>query len=152
MTGEGNVAAMWHCPFCGRTFAARNQTHTCAPLGELDRHFESSAPAVRATFARIVDVLNGIGPFTVLPEKTRIAFHVRMSFAAVMPRRNWLNGHLVLDRRIENPRFTRIEAYSRRNILHAFRLISPDEVDAEFAGWVAVAYRVGEQRHLRDVT
>ncbi|MET0780749.1 MAG: DUF5655 domain-containing protein [Microbacterium sp.] len=152
MDREGNVAAMWRCPRCGRTFATRNQTHTCAPLGELDRHFGSSSPAVRAIFERIVDVLNGIGPFTVLPEKTRIAFHVRMSFAAVMPRRNWLTGHLVLDRRIESPRFTRIETYSPRNILHAFRLLSPDEVDSEFAQWLADAYRVGEQRHLRDLT
>jgi hypothetical protein len=34
-------------------------------------------------------------------------------------------------------------------VLHAFRLASPVDVDAEFAGWLAEAYRVGEQRHLR---
>src|SRR5262249_56655536 len=41
---------MWVCPSCGRTFANRNQTHTCAYLGELDRHFARSSPEVRATF------------------------------------------------------------------------------------------------------
>ena len=138
---------MWHCPLCGRTFAARNQTHTCAALGDLERHFERSTPRVHATFDRIVATLGDIGPFTVLPEKTRIAFHVRMSFAAVMPRRDWLNGHLVLDRRVDSSRFTKIETYSPRNILHAFRLELPDEVDDEFAQWLALAYRVGEQRH-----
>ncbi len=142
---------LWQCPSCGRTFANRNQTHTCAPLGGLDRHFATSAPAVRATFDRILAVLDGIGPVSVLAEKTRIALHVRMSFAAFVPRRQWLNGHLVLARRVDSPRFRTVEVYSPRNVLHAFRLLDPAEVDDEFAGWLAEAYRVGEQRHLGPV-
>lgn len=140
--------ALWTCPRCGRTFANVNQTHTCAALGDLDRHFAGSAPEVRATFDRIVAVVEHVGPVSILPEKSRIALHVRMSFVAVMPRRTWLDGHLVLARRIDSPRFRRIEVYSPRNILHAFRLTAPAEVDAEFAGWLAEAYAVGEQRHL----
>jgi hypothetical protein len=104
---------------------------------------------VRATFDRILAVLSGLGPVIVLSEKTRIALQVRMSFAAVTPRRRWLGGHLVLARRVDSPRFHTVQAFSPRNVLHAFRLHSPDEVDAEFAGWLAEAYRVGEQRHLR---
>ena len=96
---------MWDCPRCARTFANRNQTHTCAPLGDLDTHFAGTAPTVRATFDRVLAVVSELGPVTVLPEKTRIALHVRMSFAAFMPRKHWLNGHLVLARRIESPRF-----------------------------------------------
>ena len=83
-----------------------------------------------------------------LPERTRIALHARMSFAAFIPRTRWLTGHLVLARRIESPRFRRIEVYSPRNVLHAFRLASPDEVDHEFLAWLAEAYAVGQQRHL----
>lgn len=139
---------LWHCPSCDRTFANRNQTHTCAAPGNLDRHFITAAPAVRATFDQVLDALAGLGPPTVLPEKTRIALHVRMSFAAFMPRRRWLNGHLVLARRIDNPRFHRIETYSPRNVLHAFRLTGPEQVDDEFRGWLVEAYHVGEQRHL----
>jgi hypothetical protein len=84
----------------------------------------------------------------VLPEKTRIAFHVRMSFAAFVIRRNWVDGHVVLARRLENPRFRRIESFSPRNQLHAFRFASVEEIDDEVAAWLAEAYRVGEQRHL----
>ena len=140
---------LWRCASCGRTFANRNQTHTCAELGELDRHFATTAPSVRASFERVLDVVAKLGPVTVLAEKSRIALHVRMSFAAFMPRREWLNGHLVLARQVDNPRFHKIETYSPRNVLHAFRLRSPAEVDEEFAGWLAEAYHVGEQRHLR---
>lgn len=141
---------MWRCPSCGRTFANRNQTHTCAPLGDLSRHFATASPQVRATFDRILEVLSAVGPVTVLAEKTRIALHVRMSFAALMPRRDWLNGHLVLARRIDSPRFTKVEVYSPRNVVHAFRLTSADEVDDEFTAWLTEAYHVGEQRHLAD--
>jgi len=33
--------------------------------------------------------------------------------------------------------------------VHEFRLASPDEVDQEFTAWLAEAYRVGAQEHLR---
>ena len=141
--------SLWACLSCGRTFANLHQSHTCAPLGDLERHFGASVESVRACFDRILDVLADYGPVTVLPEKTRIALQVRMSFAAVMPRRFWLNGHLILARRIDSPRFSRIEVYSARNVLHAFRLRTPQEVDSEFADWLVQAYDVGAQRHLR---
>jgi len=136
---------LWRCPRCGRTFANRNQVHTCAPLGELDRHFEGTEPSVRETFDRIVEAVGARGPFEILPEKSRIALHARMSFAAFMPRRRWLNGHLVLARRIDSARFSRIEVYSPRNVLHAFTLHAPSEVDDEFKGWLGEAYKVGIQ-------
>jgi hypothetical protein len=141
---------MWTCPQCGRTFANRHQTHTCAPLSDVERHFERSEPVVRASFDRLLAAVRAIGPVEVLPEKTRIALHVRMSFAAVMPRRRWLDGHLILARSIRHPRFRKVEVYSPRNVLHAFRLHSPHEVDAEFIAWLAEAYAVGQRQHLRS--
>lgn len=103
---------------------------------------------MRAIFDKLVSVAKKNGPVTVLPEKTRIALQVRMSFAAFVIRRNWVDGHVVLARRLENPRFRRIETFSPRNHLHAFRFESLEEIDDEVAGWLAEAYRVGEQRHL----
>jgi len=68
--------------------------------------------------------------------------------AAFVVRRNWVDGHVILARRLENPRFRRIETFSPRNHLHAFRFTSANEIDDEVAAWFAEAYRVGEQRHL----
>jgi Domain of unknown function (DUF5655) len=142
------VRQLWECPSCHRTFAGRNQVHTCARLGDLDRHFEGSEPVVRETFEAILTAVRGLGPVEVLAEKTRIALHLRMSFAALMPRRSWLSGHFVLARRVDGPRFTRIDALSARNLVHHFRLTSPDQVDEEFTAWLAEAYQVGGQQHL----
>ena len=140
---------MWACPECGRRFANRNQSHACAPLGRLDQHFAHASPAVRATFDQILEAVGRLGPVEVLPEKTRIALHVRMSFAAFQPGRHWLAGHLVLARQVDSPRFRRVQVFSPRNVVHEFRLASPAEVDQQFIAWLAEAYRVGAQEHLR---
>lgn len=139
---------LWTCPRCGRTFANRNQSHACRPLGDLAAHFTGKDEAVRETFDRLVEVVRTLGPVEVLPEKTRIAFHTRMSFAAFTPRLHWLDGHVVLAERLDSPRFTKIEVYSPRNILHAFRLHTPSEVDPEVITWLTRAYEVGQQHHL----
>ena len=56
---------------------------------------------------------------------------------------------LHLARRLEHPRFRRVETFSPRNHLHQFRLERLQDVDEEVAAWLAEAYQVGEQRHLR---
>ena len=100
------------------------------------------------TFQRLLAAAERSGPVTVLPEKTRIAFQVRMSFAAFTLKRRWIDGHVVLARRLDSPRFTRFEYFSPGNQLHAFRLSHPAEVDHEVESWLAEAYLVGEQKHL----
>jgi hypothetical protein len=138
---------MWTCPQCGRAFAATNQTHTCAPLRDLAHHLDGKPAEIAAIVHALIAAAERCGPVTVLPEKTRIALAARMSFAALMPRRRWVDGHVVLARRLEDPRFTRIETFSPRNHLHAFRLASPEEVDGQVQEWLREAYDVGMQRH-----
>jgi hypothetical protein len=139
--------AMWRCPDCRRQFANRNQSHACGRY-TLASHFEGKSASIRPIFNKLRRVAEENGPIKVLPEKTRIAFQVRMSFAAFVIRQNWIDGHVILARRLENKRFRRIETFSPRNHLHAFRFESVDDVDAEVAAWFAEAYQVGDQRHL----
>ncbi len=129
---------LWTCPKCGRGFANRNQFHFCSNR-RLDEHFVRRDPQVVATFERLLRVAEMSGPVTVNPEKTRIAFQVRMSFAAFTLRRHWVDGHVVLARLLESPRFRRIDVISPRNQVHVFRLHAPSEVDDEVARWLAEA-------------
>ena len=138
---------LWRCPRCRRSFANRNQSHACG-RHSLAGHFRGKEPQVRAMYDAVVAAIRSIGPVRVLPEKTRIAFQVRMSFAQVTPRRRWLDGHVVLARRVDHPRFRKVETFSPRNHLHAFRLERLSDIDEEFRGWLREAYEVGEQRHL----
>jgi hypothetical protein len=106
-----------------------------------------------ALYQYLETVIRRLGPVTVIPEKTRIAFQVRMSFAAVTLKRRWIDGHVVLARRLEASRFRRIESISARNHVHSFRLACMDDIDQEVVAWLAEAYLVGEQRHLeREVS
>lgn len=139
---------LWRCPKCGRRFANRNQSHACG-RHTLSHHFDDKPRAIRALFNQIVAAVRAIGPVRVLPEKTRIAFQVRMSFAQITPRQNWLDGHVVLARRLEHPRFRSVVTFSPRNHLHAFRLTGPEDIDDDFRSWLAEAYRVGAQEHLQ---
>ena len=138
---------MWTCERCGRSFANANQSHACGTY-DLEHHFQGKPDAIRELFDLAVAAIQEIGPVRVLPEKTRIAFQVRMSFAQLTPRQRWIDGHVVLARRLEHPRFRKIETFSPRNHLHAFRLAQATDIDADFRSWLREAYAVGEQRHL----
>jgi hypothetical protein len=139
---------LWQCKKCRRYFANRNQSHACGRYS-LKHHFSGKPPEIRALFEQIVAAIRAVGPVRILPEKTRIAFQVRMSFAQVTPRANWLDGHVVLARRLEHSRFREVQTISPRNHVHTFRLTTPADVDAQFRAWLAEAYAVGEQRHIR---
>jgi uncharacterized protein DUF5655 len=146
-SGSRPARTLWRCPKCDREFANRNQSHACA-RHELEAHFRDKPPTIRGLFDAVVAAVAVCGPVKVLPEKTRIALQVRMSFAQLTPRARWIDGHVVLARRLEHPRFRRIETISPRNHVHHFRLTSLADVDAELAAWLREAYAVGEQRHL----
>ncbi len=140
-------ALLWKCTKCGRLFANRNQSHSCFRY-TLREHLAGKSPVAIALFRHFAELLKRCGPLRIVPEKTRIAFQVRMSFAAVSLRRDRIVGHVVLARRLEHPRFTKIEYISPRNHVHSFRVNCHGELDHEVLAWLREAYRVGQQLHL----
>jgi hypothetical protein len=103
---------------------------------------------VRQLYVRFLKVVRKVGPVTVIPQKTRIALQVRMRFAALMPRRDSLRGHLVLARRHPSARFEKIETFSPHSHVHMFRLRSEDAFDDRFCALIGEAYKVGRQERL----
>lgn len=59
-----------------------------------------------------------------------------------------LEAHIVLTRRLQNSRFTRIETMSPKCYVHHFRIESLSELDDQVKGWLQEAYQVGTQEHL----
>lgn len=138
---------LWKCDKCGRLFANRNQSHSCGHY-TLREHLNGKSPHSIALFREFAKLVKRCGPVRVVPEKTRIAFQVRMSFAAVSLRRDRVIGHVVLARHLDNPRFTKVECISPRNHVHSFCFYSQAELNSEVLAWVREAYRVGQQLHL----
>jgi len=106
------------------------------------------SPAVRELYERFVELVKRCGPFILAPTKTRIGFQVRMTFADVVPQKSALHAYVILARRLEHPRFTRIESLGPRNHVHHFRITDPRDLDDEVLGWLREAYAVGQQKHL----
>jgi hypothetical protein len=138
---------MWTCPRCGRQFANRNQSHSCGSY-TVKKYLKGKSPEVKALYERFAELVGKCGPVVLAPTKTRIGFQVKMIFAAVSLTEDALEGHVVLARRLENPRFVRIESISPHNHVHHFRIRSSEEVDDEVLSWLQEAYKVGEQKHL----
>lgn len=141
------MAPLWTCPRCARKFANRNQTHTCG-RHRLASHFAGRDPVVREIYERFAGAVRAIGPVKILPQKTRIAFQVRMSFAQLTPRARWVDGHVVLARPVHDPVFRSVQTFSPRNHVHTFRLTSPDDVTRDLRRFLVEAYAVGRQEHL----
>ncbi len=85
---------------------------------------------------------------TVYAQKTRIIFQVRVRFAGAVIKKNWVEGGLWLKRKVEHPRFFRIESPAPRDHIHRFRLATLADVDEELAEFLREAYAVGCQEHL----
>lgn len=136
---------LWTCPKCGQSFVTRNMSHSCCRRSEED--FFSGRAAQRALYRAFLAAAERCGPVTVNVNKTRISFQGRARFASVnRVTRDGLACHLWLKRRLESPRFTRVEPLPHGNYAHHFKLTDIAELDAEMAGWIAEAYEVGMQR------
>lgn len=54
--------------------------------------------------------------------------------------------------RAESRRFRIVSPNTKRLFVHHFAISSPDELDAESAGWAREAHDLGVGRHLEDST
>ena len=141
--------ALWRCEKCGRPFANRNQTHSCGGFTVTD-FLDGKSPYAVDLYQRFAAAIERLGDVITAPAKTRVGFQVRMIFASV----NRLNddglaAHVVFARRLDHPRFTKVESISPRNHVHHFILRDAGEVDAEVDAWLREAHAVGKQEHLR---
>ena len=139
---------LWTCPKCSRQFVNANMPHSCGRYSVAKFLASKSAHAV-ALFEGFSALVHECGPVQVAPAKTRIGFQVRMIFAAVNKLSDQaLEAHVVLTRRLQAPRFTRIETMTSRCYVHHFRVESLSELDDEVRSWLTEAYQVGTQKHL----
>lgn len=120
--------------------------HSCGRF-TLENHFKGKAPNVRAAFDRLRAIIERCGPVEIIPQKTRIVFLTRMRFAAAMPRTKWLEGHLILARRSDDPRFSNVVRFGPTTYVHSYRAEDATFFDRTFASLVRESYIRGQQEH-----
>jgi hypothetical protein len=114
--------------------------HSCGRY-ELETLFVRSEPQVLELCQQLIALVQEVcGPVTVIPQKTRLAIQARVRFMACYPRKTHILCHFWFKRRIEHPRFVKIEELGPRAVLHYVRIRSEQDMDETFAGWVQEAY------------
>lgn len=114
-------------------------------------HLRDKDSDIVSLYERFVQLVEGCGPFNYVVGKDGIAFKgERRNFAVAKPRARSLDGVLVLERRIEEPRIRTAQIYTKKLFGNQFRVTQLDQLDEEFAGWIKEAYEVGQGKHLTD--
>ena len=135
---------LWTCPRCGNPFVSRNMFHSCKRY-DLSEPFAGKPARVRELFERFRALVEACGPVKVLPYRDRVGFMVRVRFAGARPRGRWLEVGFWVRRRIESPRFHKVETIYPNAHVHLLRITEPEQLDAQVAAWLEEAYVVGCQ-------
>ena len=115
----------------------------------VDDHLLGTDPLIRSFYERFVNLVEACGTFEYVVGKDGIAFKgVRRNFAVAKPKAHSLDGVLVLQRRLEDPRIRTAQVYTKQLFGNRFRVTALDQLDEEFANWIQEAYHVGEGKHL----
>jgi len=101
------------------------------------------SPQVAPLYDRFVNLVQGLGPVTILPTQTRVDFQRRIIFASVQFSQEDLRVQLLLPQRVDDPRMVRIEVFSEDKIAHTLVLRSTDDFDAHFTTWLQESYNLG---------
>jgi L-amino acid N-acyltransferase YncA len=101
-------------------------------------------------YHRFVALVQQCGPFGYVVAKTTITFKgSRRGFAGARPDARGLVGYLDLQRPLsDDPRISSASPYTARLFVNHFRVVSAEQLDEQFAGWVRDAYQVGQGAHL----
>jgi hypothetical protein len=142
------LPALWTCPKCGAKFVSANMWHSCGRY-RLEDLFARSEPHVLELFQKFRRMVERCGPSTMIPQKTRVVFMVRMRFAGASVRRTNLRVGLILERKLpEDPRVEKIETFSPYCHANYLRIDRQEQLDTVMQRWIREAYDSGTQKHF----
>ncbi len=115
----------------------------------VERHLTIRPAKVVGLYNRFIELAAACGPFTISVAKTAITLKgARRGFAGATLSDRTLGGYLDLQRRVEDPRISRFDPYTKRLYVHHFRIAELTDLDDIFADWLREAYAVGAGAHL----
>jgi hypothetical protein len=139
---------LWTCPKCGARFVSANMWHSCGRF-RLEDLFARSEPHVFELFQKFRRMVEACGPSTMIPQKSRVVFMVRMRFAGASVLKSCLRIGLILERALpDDPRLQKIETFGPRSHGHYFRIDDGDQLDERMQRWIREAYDSGTQKHF----
>lgn len=145
---NAKLRPLWACPRCGQRFVSPNMWHSCVRMTVAD-HMRGRPKEVVDLYRRFARMVRELGRgVKAVAVKTGIGFMVRVRFAGAVLQKGGLRANFWLKRRIDSPRFAKVEFIPPNNYIYSFHVRSPDDLDDEVRGWLGEAYRVGIQEYL----
>jgi hypothetical protein len=146
-----SLPPLWTCPKCGAKFVSANMSHSCG-RHQLAPLFAKSEPHVFELFQAFKRLVERCGPSTMIPQKTRVVFMVRMRFASAMARKSHLRIGLILERLLPaDPRIVETMSFAPRCHAHYFKIERAEQLDRSIARWLREAYGCGTQKNFQRV-
>lgn len=141
-----DTSDLWTCPSCQKRFVTRNMWHSCGNHS-VEQFMAGKSQTAWEFWNRLQEMVARCGPYSIVANKTRIGFMVRVRFAGIsavsdrgMSLGFWLKEQLA------SPRFRKVEHVGGRDWIYSLRIKSLDELDDELQCWLCMAYDVGCQR------
>jgi Domain of unknown function (DUF5655) len=107
----------------------------------IERHLEAGSDHGRSLFRRFVEIVASCGDYTTSVAKTTITFKgSRRGFAGARPAGDRLVGYFDVPYRVDDMRIRSASPYQKDLFVHQFRVDALDQLDDEFARWIADAY------------
>lgn len=138
---------VWTCSECDRTFANRNQWHSCVRL-TIEEVLGGASDLAARLYEAVEMALGECGEFRVHPQKTRIAFISVMSFAGVRLAQAWIDLSFITPAPVDHRRIRSLVCYGPTSFVHEIRLQSSPEIDDDVRSWLCTAMRRGDQETL----
>ncbi|WP_329321587.1 DUF5655 domain-containing protein [Streptomyces sp. NBC_01262] len=115
----------------------------------VERHLNGKPAEIIALYHRFIELAEACGPFTYAVAKSAITLKgTRRGFAGAALGTKSLGGYLDLQRSVTDPPIQRSSPYTKRLFVHHFKVVSMDQLDDKFPGWLQEAYQVGQGAHL----
>ncbi len=133
--------SQWKCPECGHRFVTKNMSHSCGRY-RLQDHFRGKPKGLLDCFRHWVATARRFGPVTIYAQKTRIVLQARVRFSAVTVRKDSLDAHLWLRRKVQHPLNSRTDNLGAIGYICHFTLSKPHDIDQDLIDLIAEAYKV----------
>jgi hypothetical protein len=130
---------LWTCPKCGQSFVTKNLWHSCVARTVDD--FFAGQPLKKRLFDAYLRFIRRCEPVVVNVTKTCISIQARVRFAGipVLTKGDGLLCGFWLKRRIDSPRFTKVEFIPPNNWVYRFLLRDAAGLDDEVSAWIREA-------------
>lgn len=101
------------------------------------------SPQVATLYDRLVNMLQALGPVTILPTQSRVDFQRRIIFASTWFTAEEMRVQLILPRRVDDPRMVKFEIFEEDRIAHTLVVRTLDDFDARFSALLQEAHTLG---------